>query len=204
MTTTTASSEVTADRSSRSLGVSARCRNRLIGPATDSSASMSPSAISPPSMTRRRGRNWPYALSSRMPITMPPPSGSTMTAKSFGSSPSAVSAKSGPSTPSTPTSDAVIPRYSSDQPIERLRPDEAEALAQLGDRRLRPPAASSPTGCGPVSVGARGRRRRRRQRQAERRRDEVQGRDDEDHGLRPGDVDRRAGRAARTRARRRR
>ena len=38
-------------------------------------------------MTRRRGRYLPYALSSRMPITMPNPSGRTMTAKSFAASP---------------------------------------------------------------------------------------------------------------------
>ena len=43
-----------------------------------------------------------------------------MIAVSFGRSPSADCAKSGPRTPSTPTSDAVIPRYSSDQPICRF------------------------------------------------------------------------------------
>ena len=110
MNTTIASNEVTAERSSRPLAASAVWSNRLIGPAIESSTSMIPSVIRPPSMTRRRGRNLPYELSSRMPMTMPPPSGSTITAKSLGSRPSAVSAKSGPSTPSTPISEAVIPR----------------------------------------------------------------------------------------------
>ena len=40
-------------------GASARWSSRLIGPATDSAASRSPSAIRPPSMTRRRGRYRP-------------------------------------------------------------------------------------------------------------------------------------------------
>ena len=53
MTTTTASSEVTPDRSSPP-GASARWRSRLIGPAADSAPSRIPSAIRPPSMTRRR------------------------------------------------------------------------------------------------------------------------------------------------------
>ena len=86
MTTTTVSSEVTPERSSPP-GASARWSRRLIGPATDSRPSMIPSAIMPPSITRRRGRYWPYWLSSRMPVTIPNPSGSTTTAKSFAASP---------------------------------------------------------------------------------------------------------------------
>ena len=54
-TTTTASSDVTPDRS-RPPGPSARWRSRLIGPATPAAPSRSPSAIRPPSMTRRRGQ----------------------------------------------------------------------------------------------------------------------------------------------------
>ena len=130
MNTTIASSEVTADRSSRP-GRSALWRNWLIGPATDSRASITPSAIRPPSMTRRRGRNLPYELSSRMPITMPPPSGSTMTAKSFGRSPSAVCAKSGPEDAEHADQrrgDPEVQQRPADRPVA---PDEVEALAQL-------------------------------------------------------------------------
>src|ERR687897_993657 len=66
-----------------------------------------------------------------MPMTIPNPSGSTMTAKSFGWSPRVVSAKSGPSTPRTPTSDAAIPRYSSDELLSR---DDDRDHRSLGRR----------------------------------------------------------------------
>ena len=71
MNTTIASSDVTADRSSRLPARSTFWRNWLIGPATDSRASITPSTIKPPSITRRRGMNFPYEFSSRMPITIP-------------------------------------------------------------------------------------------------------------------------------------
>ena len=70
-----------------------------------------------------------------MPVTIPNPSGRTTTAKSLASSPRVSLAKSGPSTPRTPTSEAVIPRYSNDQPIVAVRPDEVDALAELGEGR---------------------------------------------------------------------
>ena len=55
MTTTTASSEVTPDRS-RPPGASARWRKRLIGPAAARAASRIPSTMRLPSMTRRRAK----------------------------------------------------------------------------------------------------------------------------------------------------
>ena len=85
-----------------------------------------------------------------------------MIAKSFGWSPSAVFAKSGPSTPSTPTSDAAIPRYSSDHTIEWLprmnvRPsrnwDSVEATAW----RVSPTAPAASAGRRAVGGGEGGR-----------------------------------------------
>ena len=61
-------------------------------------------------MIRRRGARCPNEFSSRIPVTMPNPSGSTMTTKSLGRRPSESVANPGPSTPSTPISDAAIAR----------------------------------------------------------------------------------------------
>ena len=87
-------------------------------------------------MIRRRGTRWPNELSSRMPVTMPKPSGSTTTTKSFGLEAERVAcAKRGPNTPSTPTSEAASARYVSDQPIDRWPRMNVDPLAQLGEGR---------------------------------------------------------------------
>ena len=99
-------------------------------------ASSIPSAIRPPSMTRRRGQVVAVRVEqqdarsrSRSRAAGPPPRSPWPRARA------SRWAKSGPRTPSTPTSDAVIPRYSSDQPIDRLERMNDEPLAQLGERR---------------------------------------------------------------------
>ena len=66
-------------------------------------------------------------------MTMPTPSGSTTTMRSFGLSPSVSRANDGPRTATTPISEAEMPRYASDQAVAGLSRMYADALAQLAE-----------------------------------------------------------------------
>ena len=185
MTTTTASSDVTPDRS-RPPGASARCRSRLIGPATDSSARRMPRAMSPPSMTRRRGQVAAVGVEQQD--------------------------AGHDAEPERQDDDDEVLGAEAERLLREVRPEDAEHADERrgdpevderpADRAVRPderrgPRASwanvEPTACSrlgrrrPASTSSRW-RRRRRQREAEDRGEQVQDGDDEDHRLGRGDV----------------
>ena len=92
-----------------------------------------------------------------MPITMPKASGRTTTTKSFVSRPSESLANPGPSTPRTPTSEAAIPRYTSDQAMRRFA--RMKAMPSRSWPRVEPIASSASSvepPCGSLSVAPTG------------------------------------------------
>ncbi len=93
-----------------------------------------------------------------MPVTIPNPSGSTTTAKSFAPRPSVSFAKPGPRTPRTPTSEAVIARYINDQktrwwPRMKLRPSRSWAKVDSTASSVSPAAPVVEPASAPIVGG---------------------------------------------------